>query len=321
MRFLSLPLLVACVMLSAAAYADTVQVPLDRTDKTRTTVGAFTFKGAVVIPPDKEKVGGLSGLWVLDEGRTLNALADTGRIFRLSLSWSADGMLQGVTSARQPMLRDEDGSMPKGKTRGDSESITRLPDGSWLVGFERDHRIERFADQQGQPAGSPVPWPQPPELSTLPRNEGLEALTILPNNGLLAIAEYKGDDGLNPAWQWTQTTKGPAWMKRSYVAQSGFLPVDAALLPSGDVLVLERGFSLFFGFRSRIARIPKAAFGLNKPLEGETVAMLESPLVTENFEGLAVLPQAGGKALVFMVSDNNMNAAQQTILAVFELKL
>ncbi len=321
MRFLSLPLLLAGVLLSATAFADDLSLPLDRTDKTRTTVGALTFKGAVVIPPDKEKVGGLSGLWVLDEGRKINALSDTGRVFQLSLSWSADGMLQGVTSARQPMLRDEDGSMPKSKTRGDSESITRLPDGSWLVGFERDHRIERFADQQGQPAGSPVPWPQPPDLSKLPRNDGLEALTILPGNGLLAIAEYKGNDGLNPAWQWMQTPKGPAWVKRSYMAQSGFLPVDAALLPSGDVLVLERGFSLFFGFRSRIARVPKAAFFSNQPLEGETLAMLESPLITENFEGLAVLPQGGGKALLFLVSDNNLNAAQQTILAVFELKL
>jgi hypothetical protein len=316
--------LLGALATSAAFAAETV--PLNRVDPKQTTVGALDFKGAVVIPSGKVRIGGLSGLWVHPQTGVLSAISDEGRVVELTPQWSGQGTLIDVEINRQPLLLNEQGEQPKSRRERDSESISRLAAGAgdWLVGYERLHRIARFADENGKPTGAPLLLSLPAEITGLESNSGLESLAVLPDGRLFLLAE-----------QTNRKTGAPFWVGRlddhnvlvdvvsgTYQPMAGLVPVDAAALPSGDVVVLERGFSLFFTFRSRLVLL-KAEQLVNlsdgQSLQGQVLAMLESPLMTENFEGVAVQARSDGKMRLFLVSDNNFNAAQQTILAAFEI--
>lgn len=322
---LSVGLLCAVGMPMAMA-AETL--PLNRVDVKQTTIGALAFKGAVVIPSGKVRVGGLSGLWVNPQSGVLSAISDEGRVVELTPKWSAQGQLVDVSLNRLPLLLDEKGEQPKSRRERDSESITRLAPaegvGDWLVGFERSHRIVRYKDEQGQPSGVPTLLGLPDAVRGLDGNEGLESLAALPDGRLFLLAEQTDRKNGSPFWLGRLDEQGVMVdvVSGTYQPMAGLVPVDAAALPSGDVVVLERGFSLFFTFRSRLVLL-KAAQLVNaqagQKLHGIELALLESPLITENFEGVAVQALSEGKTRLFLVSDNNFNTAQQTILAAFEI--
>ncbi len=309
---LTLFLCCMCAVLAEAAPRQ-VQLQLDRTDSKRVTLGELTFRGAVVIPPGPFKLGGLSAL-VFHDGQ-LVALSDDSRVYRAVPQWDK-GRLVGVPFTVGQRLLDVDGTLPRTRARYDSEALTRRADGSWLMACERDHRIVRFAEGPDVPTGVPTLFaPQPPGLGALPRNSGLESLTELPGGRILALAEAVGADGTHPGWLW----QDGHWQSLKYQSASGLSPSDAAVLPNGDLLVLERGFNLLFSFRSRLVRVPAASIVSGAMLAGQELALLESPVIAENFEGVAVEPLPGGRARIYIVSDNNFNAAQETILAVFDL--
>ncbi len=301
-------------VLAVPVQAQQMQLQLDRTNPENMTVGQLSYLGAIVIPPGPERVGGFSALSVAPDRKTVTFLSDSGRVFEGHLNWSAAGRLIGVELGRGIKLLDEDGKPVVGRARFDSESLVARSDSGWLVGFERQHRIEQYANWQS----APVPFAQPPGLATLPSNEGLESLTQLSDGRFFAIAEASASDGAHPAWIW----QGNAWQSLSYQSAPSLKPVDLAVLPNGDAVVLERDFNIFYGHRTRIARIDHHDITAGAAVAATTLAQLETPLLTENFEGLSVVPAQNGKsALIFIVSDNNFNAAQQTILAAFELNL
>jgi len=308
-------LLLALLLTPAMALAGQVQLQFNRTDPKDETLGPLTFKGAVVIPPGPDKVGGLSSLEMGRGDRQLFVQADDGRFYEATLQWQ-NGRLTGAVFGKGRLLNDEDGKPPRSRARFDSESLARLPDGSWLVGYERDHRIERYDNVRGQPMGTPKPLPTPPGLLDITRNEGLESLAVLKDGRILAIAEA-WRNGAHPAWLWQEGN----WSQLTYEGRSGFQPTDATTLPNGDVLVLERGLNIFYGFRSRFVLLSKAELRAGAALKGRELAVLESPRLTENFEGIHAFARADGKVGVLIVSDNNFGQIQQTILAAFELTL
>ena len=256
--------------------------------------------------------GGLSGLHLAPD-LTLTAVSDLARfaVMRLAL----DGALRpmGLALLRRGQLRDGAGAPLTRGYAGDAEALARLPDGTWLVAFERWHRIRAYRDLDG-----PGRYVEAPAgLDRAPANGGLESLAVLPDGRWLAIAEqlpFGGDDALTTAW-----IGGPgAWRRRAYRPAPSMWPVDAAALPDGGVLVLERSFSLFGGFGGRLVRLPAAALDGGSVLAGEELLRLDPPLPSDNYEGLAVLRHEG-RTLVAMVSDNNENRLQRTLLLLFEL--
>lgn len=306
-------LAVLFMLFAFVAHAGQTQLQLDRTNPDNNKAGELRFLGAVVIPMGADKVGGLSDLYIGPRDTQWIAEADTGKLYTGHLQWT-NGRLTGATLDKGAYLLDENGKPPTSRARWDAESLARLPDGSWLMGYERDHRVEHFEDDGGKPGGTPKPLPPLPGITDLPRNQGLEALTVLKDDSVLAIAEGQVGD-TNPAWLWQEGH----WQELSYQSAEGLSPSDAATLPGGDVLVLERGLSFFYGFRSRIVRVKAADIHPGAVLQGEVLAMLTSPLLTENFEGIHTIPGPDGTARIFIVSDNNVNILQQAILAAFEL--
>jgi len=96
--------------------------------------------------------------------------------------------------------------------------------------------------------------------------------------------------------------------------------VDAAGLPGGGALVLERSFSFLGGFGGRLCRLraPALAEPVAAVLEPEALLALLPPLPVENYEAVSAV-RHGGRTLVALLSDDNENRLQRTLLLLFDL--
>ena len=122
--------------------------------------------------------GGFSGLHLDDELR-LTAVSDLARWMTARLVLR-DGRPAGLADLRTGRLRDGAGQPLARGYGGDAEGLARLPDGSWLVSFERWHRLRAFRGFNGP--GTYVE--APPGLDRAPFNGGVEALAVLADGAL-----------------------------------------------------------------------------------------------------------------------------------------
>jgi len=269
----------------------------------------------------RDGVSGLSGLAAPAPDR-LVAVSDFGDVWHARLILDATGALTGLGETATARL----GGPPRraGKAAAAAEALALLPDGRAAVAFERRHRLEIYPPGRNGLAAAPTTVGLPAGLDTLPGNAGIEALAALPDGRLLAIAEgTAGADATHPAF--LGRADGGGWTALRYRAARGFSPSDAAALPNGDVLVLERWYLPLFGFRARLSVIPAAALadpgrGGERMLAGRFLAELAPPLGRDNLEGLAVAPGAtGAAATLYLVSDDNRAAGQRPLLLQYRL--
>ena len=256
---------------------------------------------------DDPRFGGLSGLAVTAEGGVL-AVSDKGFFVDFELDEAPDGTLRGARKLRIEPMRDERGAVLERPRERDAEELVLLPGGRRLVIFERHVRLgyfppgsaraERFVELPGLVPGN---------------NRDIEAMVPLDDDRLLLIAERDGTErGVRHAW----IGRPGAWERLDYVSEQGLDVAGAALLPGGDLLVLERGFST--AFRTRVTRVPGASLRPGAMLRGREVLRLYAPLLTENFEGIAARTKRG-RVAIYLVSDDNYFALQRTLLVKFEL--
>ena len=189
----------------------------------------------------------------------------------------------------------------------DAESLAAF-DGTLLLAAEGNHALYRL-DPDGAPDLDPLP--RPDWLRAAPVNAGLEAVTRLADGRLLLLTEglFVAPGILRAA---LRTDRG--FLPLRYPTTDGFVPVGADALDS-TVYVLERRFSLFGGFASRLRTLvlptrPRAET-LLAPRE---LARLDAPLPSDNFEGIAVRRGAGGVRDIYLVSDDNFSPLQATYL-------
>ena len=281
-----------------------------------TPAGSLRLLGGLALDDAVIGFGGFSGLH-LDAALRLTAISDIGRFFTARLVLHEDGVPAGLAGLRTGRLRDGSGApLPRGFS-GDAESLARLPDGTWLVGFERWHRIRAHARLDGP--GTYVE--APPGIEQAPANGGLEALAVLADGRWLAIAEKHAPPetpDLRHAW-----IGGPGrWLPVAYRPGTDFDPSDAAPLPDGGALVLERRFSIFGGFRARLVRVPAAALAASRQgavIEGDELLRLEPPWPADNWEGVTAVRLANGRTLVALITDDNQNVLQRSMLLLFTL--
>jgi len=260
--------------------------------------------------------GGFSGLHLAPD-LTLTAVSDLARWWRAPLILR-EGRLTGLGQVGHGPLRDSAGAPLRRGAPGDAESLTRLPNGDWLVGFERQHRILRYRDL----AGPGQPFDAPPGLEASPRNGGLEGLTLLADGRLLALAEQlAGPAGPESRAAWLGTIQGTrvAWQPTSHIPAPGLEPTDVAALPDGGALVLERRFSWLGGFTARLAHITPQALRGTAPLTAETWLELPPDAPAENWEGVAVVRQHG-RTLVALISDDNDSPLQESLLLLYAIR-
>lgn len=284
-------------------------VALDSSDPRRRRLGALTFMGGWSLSSDTRSFGGLSALDV--DGRRITALSDIGAVMRFRLGRFGNASDAGVIPIPRgcaPALRKED---------NDSESLTHDPARSaWWIGIEFRNVICRttgdFARGKGFAPASMAGWS---------RKRGPETLMRLADGRFLTLAEKAPDSGiLRPGLLFDRdpTDSGAKVTRFSYKPPEGYSPVDAAQLPDGTILVLNRRFALQSLFTAVLVVVDTDDLGPGQIVEGREVARLEPPIITDNFEGVSV-SQEDGRTIVWIVSDDNYMRWQRTLLLKFAI--
>jgi hypothetical protein len=227
----------------------------DQHDPSRQRFGELQFRGGLTLTSSYREFGGLSAIRIAPDGANFISLSDHGRWFKGRLTYEGARPV-GVADAVMAPILGPDGQALAAHGWHDTESIA--DDGDTLyVGIERVNQIVRFDYGKDGLLARGHPIPVPPGVRTLPLNKGLEALVFVPRSQplggtLIAISERGLDRvGNLRAFLIGGPSSGTFAIKR--IEQ--FDVSDAALLPSGDLLILERSLSWPEGLLVQIRRI------------------------------------------------------------------
>jgi hypothetical protein len=189
------------------------------------------------------------------------------------------------------------------------------------VGIERVHQIVRFNYGKDGLLARGQPIAVPPAMRSLPANKGIEGLVFVPKGlplaGTLIAFSERGLDkvGNITAFLIGGPSPGTFAIRRS----AGFDISDAALLPGGDLLVLERKFSWTGGLSDRIRRIVLGEVKPNALIDGAILFEADLGYELDNMEGLSVHRSDGGDIVLTLISDDNFSFLQRTLLLQFTL--
>jgi hypothetical protein len=286
--------------------------------------GDLEFRGGLVLSSPDEGFGGWSGLIMAADGKGLLGVSDIGFWLRADVAY-AGVRPTAVTRARLGPLRALRDRALRDKREQDAEAVALLDGtldrGTLLVGFERLHRIGRF-DIRGGTIEPPSEYLRvPAEARRMPRNQGFEALAVIragPLRGsLVAFAErFTRGSGYHTGWIWVGGTPHKLQLRDI----DGFDITDAAGLPDGGLLVLERYFRWSTGVHMRIRRLLPTEIAPGARLTGRIAFQGDSSYEIDNMEGMAVHRGASGETVVSLISDNNFNfLLQRTLFLQFTL--
>lgn len=290
-------------------------------DPQRRQFGKLLYRGGVALSSSYKHFGGVSAIRVGADGERFLALTDRGYWLRGRIEYDGQAPA-GVADAEMAPILGPDGRPLAARGWYDTESLaTDLATGAAYVGIERVHQVLRFElGRQGLAApGRPIPLP--PEVTSLPPNKGLEALAFVPKGlplaGLLiALSESAADEaGNSRGFLIGASSQGTFGVKRS----DDFDLTDAAVTPAGDLLILERRFSMLRGPGMRIRSIPLADIKPGALLDGPTLVDADAGYQIDNMEGLSLHRAGTGELVLTLVSDDNFSSLQRTILLQFTL--
>lgn len=290
---------------------------LDSDDPSRIEFGKLVYLSGIVMRSDNEDFGGLSGLQISPDGRRLLAVTDKGKWLAAELVYEG-ARLTGLANAEIAALLGRDGQMLDGRGNIDAEALSLVqPEnlaGPAYVSFEGNHRIWLYPDGL---RGPPVPVTMPRQLGSAPANKGMEALARRGDGALIALTEAWLDDAGNPiGWLIGKDNTGALRLRR----ERDFSPTDLAFLANGDLLVLERRYTMVGGPGMQIRLIKADTLIPDAVLDGEVLINLTARYGIDNFEGLAVRQNADGETIIYLVSDDNFNPLQKNLLLMFKLK-
>jgi hypothetical protein len=330
-RWLKPAALIAALVVATAAIAQTTDQPkkiavtgspltaFDNREPTRTRFGALEFRGGLQLTSNEKSFGGLSGLLIARDGASFVAISDRGQWFRGKLTYR-DGRLAALTDVETAPMRGPDGTAYSSRARFDSEALTEHG-GKYCVGVERQNEIVCFdyAKQGLLARGQSIPVPA--VVKTFPNNQGLEAVVGVPAGqelagALIAISERSLDSEGNIV---AVLIDGPRPGSFSIKRTENYDVSDAALLPDGDLLLLERHFSLLRGISVRIRRIVQRDIRPGAVVDGAILIEADLGYQLDNMEGVAVHRSPSGETIITLVSDDNFSALQRTLLLQFAL--
>lgn len=301
----------------------------ERSQPSRQTFGKLEFRGGLVLTSATTAFGGWSGLEIDPDGRTFLAVSDAGAWLTAEFVYAAS-RLAGIQGARLgPILGLGGKRLPVERDR-DAEGVRllegTLTKGSVLVSFEQNHRIGRF-EINGKGLQQPTSYvARSPDWSPMRRNKGLEAVAVVrggPVRGaIVAFAERLIDSGgHHTGWIWPGGLSSEP--KRLSLRRIGDFDVtDAAALPDGALVVLERSFAWLAGVKMRLRLIPAAEVRPGALLDGEMLIEAGMAYEIDNMEGLAIHRGPRGEAILTLISDDNFNGfLQRTLMLQFALPM
>jgi hypothetical protein len=286
-------------------------------------VQGLVWRGGLELQGASDAFGGLSGLgFVSDDGR-LVMVSDAGRFISGQLIYD-DTLrplsLVGVTI--EAIQNSRGAALPRAFARDAEALAVIVRDGAPAavrVGFENLTRVADFQLVDHRPQGAAREVAIPGWLSDTRTNQTLEAVCIAPpaspiaGSTLLLTEGVIDDDGQHSAFLLGRNDRGPL----SYLSSPGTDPTDCVFLSNGDLLVLERGVALFT-FQMRLKRVAAADVKPGAHMQGE-VLLESSGRDIDNMEALSVHKAPDGSTRITIVSDNNFNDWERTLLLEFSL--
>jgi hypothetical protein len=286
-------------------------IQLDAENPKRTRLGKLEWLGGWALKSDWEHFGGLSALDV--SAGNFVALSDTGAVVRFRQG--IDGRFGQASIEPLP-----DGcSRNFRKADQDSESFARQsPGGPIWAGLEGVNMICAFDSGLSKTRASL----RPKAMHGWPRTGGAEAVTWLKDGRFAVFAEraFDDDDPLTPVvlFAGDPTSAKTRVSRLRFRAPKGFRPCDAATLPDGRILILNRRFVLPYNFSAALVIVDPANMKAGAIVTGREIARFAPPVIADNMEAIAIENSSDGP-IVWIASDDNFSWLQQNLLLKFRL--
>jgi hypothetical protein len=328
-----LALLAACAAPTDIPAGETLSVPVDSSaivdlgGMTATLGGApkmsegLTFLGGIELSSSEPLFGAFSSVRFRDREHFLGVF-DTGYFIEGRIMRDAAGRLSGVAEVRLAPLLDAQGRVSPYKHMVDAESLALDGDRAY-VGFEQRHRIVGYSplSDLGHVRAS-APLPLPFDVNRLSSNGGIEALVLSPvasplAGALVALSEKSVDANGN---NYAGILSGPLQGEFRVKPHDGFEITDGAFLPNGDLLLLERRFSIATGVGMRLRRIAGATIRPGAVVDGPIIFEADNRSQIDNMEGMDAVVAEDGSVHLIVVSDDNHSILQRTLMLEFRLE-
>jgi len=249
--------------------------------------------------------------------KRLYMLSDEGKLFVFKARF--DDVIEQLEPVGAAPIRKK-GGKPFRKWARDTEGMTIDGQGRLLISFEGKAKIGWFhkdSDKMGERIRKyTLPKVLRDTKNYRSKNKSLEALAWHPKYGILTVAEWplKRDPKKR---QTVYALNGRQWhFKAEPEARSAVSAIEVT--DEGNLLVLERSFTgLFDPFVVTLKKVYLKGCSRNGMCRTEVLAKMNSHRgwQVDNFEGLARV----GKHRYVMVSDDNDNFYQRTLLIYFEV--
>ena len=291
----------------------------DTRDRSRVRFGSLEYRSGLILTSRFRGFGGLSGLRLDAKGERFIAISDKGSWFTGRIVYNGREMTGLDDVEASPML-GPDGKPITSRGWFDTEAIAL--DGSLVyVGIERVNQVLRFDFAKGFTRAHGEVVPLPPAARKLPFNKGIEALVVVPKGlalaGTLIALTERGLDAQGNILGFLigGRTPGQFGVRRT----DNFDISDAVLLASGDLLLLERKFSLLGGVGIRIRRIALATVAPGAVIDGPAIFNADLGDEIDNMEGIDAHVTPEGDTVLTLVSDDNFSMIQRNLLLQFTL--
>jgi hypothetical protein len=286
-------------------------------------VDGLIWRGGIVMASASDVFGGLSSLTFTGPEGRLAMVSDKGRFVSGQLLYDEAGAPFGLVGVRIEAMQNSKGvDLPRQFAR-DAEAVDTIYRNGLpvavRVGFENLTRVADFDLADSVPGGPAREISVPDWVSSVRDNDALESLCIAPDaspvagSTLLIMESVMTAQGNHRATLLGQKDKGDL----SLTPIAGLTPTDCAFLPNGDLLVLERGIA-FLTFTMRLRLIPAVDVQPGSVMEGRVILNVSGSDI-DNMEGVAVHPGPDGKPRITLISDNNFNDWQRSLLLEFSL--
>jgi hypothetical protein len=282
--------------------------------------GPLEFVGGLEMTSPSRDFGALSAFRFLKPGGDFIGVADTGFWFFGTVVHDADKRPSGIRDFRMQRMVDKSGRPIDEKWEADAEGLA-VRQGIATVGFERNHRIAQF---RIDPADMKAPFRRLDFLvpaRELRQNRGFE--TVAPTNangrhrGRLVVVSEKSLDKSGNIF--AAIIEGPHKGVFTVKRNGDFDITDGAFLPNGDLLILERSFSLGSGVRMRLRRIHGENIEKGAVADGPVLLQADMGYQIDNMEGLDAWIGDDGALMVSLISDDNQSILQRNLYLEFIL--
>lgn len=277
--------------------------------------GPLEFIGGLQVSSSDRRFGGLSGIDIVGSDGVF-MIGDTGIVVTGRLTHE-NGRLTGLTDMEiAPLFPDGEA----GKKVGDAEDVALDPHDparGVIVRERQANAMLSFRLENGRPVDF-RPQRVGAEDQLLRSNRGLESVTYAPEASplvgkIIAIAERPPHG----------ETDIPAWIagsgKFSIVRRDGFDISSARFLPNGDLVLLERKAFPAWEIGMRLRRIEAEQIAAGARVDGDVLLDAGMASAIDNMEGLAVSRDDAGRTILTIVSDDNFNILQRTLILQFAL--